>query len=415
MGFLHFTYDIIITLIVIYTVRHYVFTLNRLFGKQRHPYIDIDTAKWPTVTVLVAAHNEEVVIRNSLEALVQVNYPDDRIEVVVVNDRSKDKTGEIVEEFVKHYPQRVKHFDRKEGKPGKAPALKDACQNVKSDIIIVFDADYIPGKGLVKQLASPFFDPEVGLVMGRVVPINTGRNLLTRLLDMERAAGYQVDQQARMNMGLLPQYGGTVGGIRREMLDDVGGWLDNTLAEDTDITYRALLRGWKTIYQNRSECYEEVPETWPVRIKQIMRWAKGHNQSLWRYSGDVINNKNLEFAERLDAMLLLGIYMMPLAILLGWLIGLILFYSGDMRVYGGYLPMLAIVSYSVVGNTAAFFQISAAVYLDGGKNRMRLLPFNFFNFTISAMTVSYSVFSYVFQSKAKRGKWDKTERFRKAV
>ncbi|MFY0104485.1 hypothetical protein ABTP95_22220, partial [Acinetobacter baumannii] len=76
-------------------------------------------------------------------------------------------------------------------------------------------ADYLPARGLIKQLVAPFFDPEVGAIMGRVVPVNAGANLLTRLLDLERSGGYQVDQTARMNLGLVPQYGGTVGGIRR--------------------------------------------------------------------------------------------------------------------------------------------------------------------------------------------------------
>jgi hypothetical protein len=76
-----------------------------------------------------------------------------------------------------------------------------------------------------------------------------------------------------MNLGLVPQYGGTVGGIRRTALEHVGGWRDDTLAEDTDITFRLVLGGWNVVYQNRSECYEEVPETWPVRIAQIKRWA----------------------------------------------------------------------------------------------------------------------------------------------
>ncbi len=413
MDIAHIAYDIVIVLITVYTVRHYVFTLNRLYGKQRHPFVDIDTANWPTVTVLVAAHNEEAVISHSLEALVSVSYPQDRIRVVVVNDRSQDSTGEIIETYVKRYPDRIFHFNRKEGKPGKAAALKDATELVNSDVIVVFDADYIPGRGLIKQIVSPFFDPEIGLVMGRVVPINTGRNLLTRLLDMERAGGYQVDQQARMNMGLLPQYGGTVGGVRMATLRDVGGWLDNTLAEDTDLTYRALLRGWKTVYQNRSECYEEVPETWAVRIRQIIRWAKGHNQSLRRYTGEVMTSKNVRFAERLDALLLLGVYAMSSVILLGWVLGIYLFYMGDMKVFGGYLPILALISYSAVGNSAAFFEIAAAVYLDGGKNRLRLLPFNFFNFMISTLSVTRGIVTYALAKPGSREKWDKTQRFRK--
>lgn len=81
--------------------------------------------------------------------------------------------------------------------------------------MVVFDADYLPRPGLLKELVAPFFDPEVGAVMGRVVPQNADRNLLARLLDLERAGGYQVNQQARNNLGLVPQYGGTVGGSAR--------------------------------------------------------------------------------------------------------------------------------------------------------------------------------------------------------
>ncbi len=412
MGILHSLYDIIVTLIIIYTVRHYIFTFNRLHGKQRHPYIDIDTAVWPSVTVLVAAHNEESVIAHSLDALLAVQYPRDKITIVVVNDRSQDRTGEVVDEYAEKYPGFIFHFQRVQGKPGKAAALKDASKLLTSDIVIVFDADYTPGVGLIKQLTAPFFDPEVGLVMGRVVPMNTGKNLLTRLLDMERSGGYQVDQQARMNMGLVPQYGGTVGGVRRAVLEEVGGWRDDTLSEDTDITYRALLKGWKTVYQNRSECYEEVPETWPVRIRQIIRWAKGHNQSLFRYSASVINNNTLRLTERLDALLLLGVYVMSPIILAGWVIGMILFYKGEMLLYGGYLPFLALISYSSVGNTAAFFEIAAAVYLDGGKERLRLLPFNFFNFVISILSVTRGIVTHAFAKPAYREKWDKTVRFR---
>ena len=87
----------------------------------------------------------------------------------------------------------------------------------KGDVIIVFDADYLPPKGIIRDIAITFKDPEVGAVMGRVIPENSHRNFLTRVLDLERSGGYQVDQQARYNLGLLPQYGGTVGGFRKKI------------------------------------------------------------------------------------------------------------------------------------------------------------------------------------------------------
>src|ERR1700681_4676621 len=313
----------IVFLICIYTARHYWFTLNRLFGFQRHPYIDIDTASWPLVTVLVAAHNEEKVISNILSALTTVSYPEDRMLVIPVNDRSTDGTRAIIDDFVVRFPGRIQPFHRAGGKGGKAAALKDAMEFVETEVVLIFDADYIPGSGLIKQLVAPFFDPEVGGVMGRVVPLNVGTNLLTRLLDLERAGGYQVDQQARMNLRLVPQHGGTVAGVRLSALREVGGWNDDSLTEDTDLTFRLLLAGWQTVYQNRSECYEEVPETWSARIRQIMRWAKGHNQALGNYSLHLLFGKHrATLRERIDGALLLGVYAMAPVTLLGWALAL---------------------------------------------------------------------------------------------
>lgn len=410
---LHAVINVVILLISIYTLRHYIFTLNRLVGKQRHPYVDVDTSEWPTVEVLVAAHNEEQVIAHSMQALLNVDYPKDKIEIMVVNDRSKDKTAEIVDDFVARFPGRIVPYHREDGKPGKAAALKEAAETIKDkDIILVFDADYIPGRGLIKQLVAPFFDPEIGLVMGRVVPVNTGRNLLTRLLDMERSGGYQVDQQARMNMGLVPQFGGTVGGVRKTALEDIGGWHDDTLAEDTDMTYRALLKGWKTVYQNRSECYEEVPETWPARMRQIMRWAQGHNQAFFRYAPQVLSNRNVRFTERLDALLLLGVYAMSPVLLTGWIATVLLFYIGDSHLYGGSLTLLLLIAYATLGNFAAFFEMGSATYLDGTHKRIHLLPLNCLNFLISMFSISRATFGLVFRTR--EFTWDKTPRYRNA-
>ncbi|HXQ25408.1 MAG TPA: glycosyltransferase family 2 protein [Candidatus Acidoferrales bacterium] len=403
----------IVALISIYTGRHYGFTLNRLFGFQRHPYIDIDTAEWPDVTVLVAAHNEEKVITNILAALMAVNYPQEKMLVVPVNDRSTDRTREIIDKFSDEHPGRIRAFHRESGKGGKAAALKDAMQMVETEVILIFDADYIPGRGLIKQLVAPFFDPEVGGVMGRVVPLNVGTNLLTRLLDLERSGGYQVDQQARMNLRLVPQHGGTVAGVRRSALLEIGGWNDNSLTEDTDLTFRLLLAGWKTVYQNRSECYEEVPETWPVRIKQIMRWAKGHNQALVAYGFHLLFGKHRATPrERIDGVLLLGVYAMAPLTLIGWFLALALFYAGTAPLHG-VIALLAFTAYAATGNFAAFFEIAAAARLDYTRQRICLLPFLVLGFGVSIFSVSRAVISQLMAPlTGAQFHWDKTERFR---
>jgi cellulose synthase/poly-beta-1,6-N-acetylglucosamine synthase-like glycosyltransferase len=403
----------IVILISVYTARHYLFTLNRLFGFQRHPYIDIDTAVWPPVTVLVAAHNEEKVVAHILAALMGVNYPKDKMRVVPINDRSTDRTREIIDRFCEDHPGRIQPFHRTGGKGGKAAALKDAMEWVETEVILIFDADYIPGSGLIKQLVAPFFDPEVGGVMGRVVPLNVGTNLLTRLLDLERAGGYQVDQQARMNLRLVPQHGGTVAGVRLSALREIGGWNDNSLTEDTDLTYRLLLAGWKTVYQNRSECYEEVPETWQVRIKQIMRWAKGHNQVLAAYGLELLFGKHrATLRERIDGFWLLGVYAMAPLTLIAWLLALGLFYEGVAPLQG-VIALLAFTAYAATGNFAAFFEIAAAARLDYTRQRICLLPFLILGFVVSIFSVSRACVAQLMAPiTGAKFHWDKTERFR---
>ncbi len=403
-----YTFYAVIALVILYTIRHYAFALNRMFGRQRHPYLDVDTADWPHVTVLIPAQDEEGVIAAVLTALLEADYPADRMTIVAINDRSRDRTGKIIDEFQARYPGRVQALHRREGLAGKAAALQDAMQVVEDEVVLVFDADYVPGRNVVRQLVAPFFDPEVGAVMGRVVPHNVEQNLLTRLLDLERAGGYQVDQQARMNLHLTPQYGGTVGGIRKSALESIGGWRADSLAEDTDATLRLLVKGWKTVYQNRTECYEQVPSTWPMRIGQVGRWARGHNQALSRYFLALLRSPRASFAEKLDGVMLLNIYMMSPVLLLGWGVGTVLWYMGICK--PGLIVILLVTAYSTLGNFATFFEVSTAAYLDGSRGRIRLMPFLLLGFLVNLVSVTRATLAPLFSRQPREDvSWHRTD------
>lgn len=411
---MYYALVVIIIIISTYTVRHYLFTINRLFARQRHPYADIITAEWPAVTVLIPAHNEELVIEEILRSLMDVDYPADRLTIMPVNDRSTDRTAEIIDSFATRFPGVIVPFHRTEGKPGKAAALKAVSEQVTTEIQIIFDADYLPSRGILKQLVAPFFDEEVGAVMGRVIPLNSGKNCLTRLQGLERSGGYQVDQQARMNLGLVPQYGGTVGGVRRRALLEAGGWRDDTLTEDTDATYRLLMKGHLTIYQNGAECYEEVPEAWPERMRQIRRWAVGHNECFRRYAGPLADSDDLPggLLQKIDGLLLLGVYAVAPLVMIGWLLGLALFYLGYIPVHG-FIGILAVASYSALGNFAAFFEVASAVRLDGSRQRARMLPFLFGGFLVSSLSIIRSMLPrHLAPARNRAFAWDKTKRYR---
>lgn len=408
--------SLIVLVMLTYGVRQSVYALQRMFGGLRYPYAGLEQANWPNVTVFIAAHNEEQVIADSMQAMLKTDYPSDRLKVVVVNDRSSDGTAAIVNDYVRRHPDQIEAFHRSSGKPGKAAALKDAVRYTNGDIAIIFDADYTPGPTLIRQLVAPFLDPEVGAVMGRVVPRNVSTNLLTRLLDMERSAGYQVDQQARMSLSTVPQFGGTVGGVRLSAVESVGGWHDDVLAEDTDLTFRLLIGGWKTVYNNAAACYEEVPEEWSVRLRQLHRWAKGHNQVLLRHGLSLLSSTHISMRERIDGLLLLNIFLMQPLLLLGWLLVVALYYMNAAATLTLFIPSMVLVFYSALGGFSAFLQMAYAVLTDGHRARIRLLPFQLFNFWSGLPTATSALGSAVLcQFIHKELVWNKTVRYRKQV
>lgn len=406
---------IISFILLLYCLRHLLFTLNRLFTKPQNSYSEIMETNWPAVTILIPAHNEENVIADLLSALINVDYDQDRLQIIIINDRSTDATTSIVDGFVAKHPTLFTHFKRNSGEPGKSAALYDASSLVKHPVMLIFDADYVPGPFLIKQLVVPFFDPEVGTIMGRVVPGNVDKNLLTRLIDMDRAGGYQVNQQARESLSSIPQYGGTAGGVRTQALNEVGGWAPEFLADDTEMTFRLVINDWISVYQNKSECIELVPETWETRDNQIKRWAKGHNQVLFKYFRKVIFLQELSFWQRLDALLLLNIYLISPLLLSGWIFFILSYLLNIVPGSSTLLGFMIIVSITGLGNATFFYEIATALYLDNLRNvkgnRIRLIPFMFLSCFVSMITISRAFWEQITIDRFRKKKidWKRTE------
>jgi cellulose synthase/poly-beta-1,6-N-acetylglucosamine synthase-like glycosyltransferase len=402
-----------ILVLMAYAVRHHTFALYRISRKKSRDMMELVGFTAPTVTVLVPMHNEEAVAADVLQALVDCDYDWEKLEILAINDRSKDRTGEIINEFAAKYPV-IKALHRTEGNGGKGGALKFASPEAKGEILLLFDADYIPGRAMLKFLVAPFCDPEVGAVMGRVVPHNGGTSLLAGLLELERGAGYQVGQQARFDLGLTPQFGGTVGGVRASVLQAVGGWNVNSLTEDTDLTFRLLLRGWKVAYVNRAECYEEAPETWQVRSRQIRRWAMGHTECLHVFWKRWLFGKRLSRAEKIDGLFVLAWYWTAPILMLGWLASLVLFFTPQAHSTIPLLVALSFVGYQLFGNQATFLELGSAALLDGNRRRVVLLPLSIFNFFASTGAICQALLRYYVGGFFGSGPhyWHKTKRYR---
>jgi len=396
-----------------YTVRHFIFSINRSVGEQKLYYQDILDSDLPYVTVIVPMHNEELVAEHSMENIANTNYPKDRLEIIPIEDHSEDATLSILEQYSEKYDN-IHPYVRDTGARGKPVGMNEVMEFAHGDIIIVFDADYLPPKGIIRDIAISFLDPEVGAVMGRVIPSNVSSNLLTKLLDIERTGGYQIDQQARYNLNLVPQYGGTVGGFRRQVALDLGGFNPSIITEDTELTFKLYQQGWKVVYANRAECYEEAPETWHVRSRQVTRWARGHCQVFFKAFFGMIKSNYLKPIEKIDGILLLSIYFIPLIMLVGLFVSLALFFLGKMNLFTSVFIFILVASYSSFGNAAPFFQMGSGILLDGGHMRARLLPMLLFSFTFYLWFISKGAFLAIIDTIFKRvPEWQKTQRFRK--
>jgi cellulose synthase/poly-beta-1,6-N-acetylglucosamine synthase-like glycosyltransferase len=402
-----------LSILTLYAVRHYLLAISRLWSRRRWDLGELAGYYIPSVTVLVPMHNEEKVAEDILQALVESDYDPKKLEIIAIDDRSTDGTAGIIDAFAAENSV-VKALHRTTGNGGKPGALTFATQHAHGDIVLMFDADYIPGRAMLKRLVAPFCDPEVGAVMGRVVPHNVGDSVLAGLLSLERAAGYQVGQEAKHRLGLVPQFGGTVGGVRSSALRAVGGWNIDSLTEDTDLTCRFLLEGWKVAYVNRAECYEEVPHQWPLRRQQLTRWVIGHTQCFHRYCLPILLSRRLSVPEKVDSVMMLACYFTAPLMMVAWLSSLVLFFALGL----GGLTAIALAAYFAVyqlfANQATFFEIGTAAVLDGPGSRILLLPANLLNFFASTGAICSAIVRFYARSflGLGGGTWHKTPRSR---
>lgn len=395
-----------------YLVRHYVFALSVLYYRKGQPNYALHRISFkPTVSVLIAARNEESVLGRLLHRTTKLTYPKEKLEVIVINDASEDQTGKIAEDFSTMYS----FISAVHGEPslvgnGKPSALNEGLKRAKGEILICFDADYCPPNDIIEKLVEYFVDPEVGLVQGRVTVLNEPASLVSRLAAMERVGGYRVDQLARDKLGLVPQYGGTAGAVRKKFLEAIGGWDTNILAEDTDLTFQAYRAGFKVRYANDAECYEEAVEDWRSLWRQRHRWAKGHMQCFFKHFLPVLRNADMSLREKIDGVLVLSVYFLPILVTLSWFLGAVIFFLYPADWFESVWSVLPIFAFSGVGNFALFFEIGVGLYLDKRSRASWLMPTLFLSFLFNVIVCFKAFFDVVIAKAVGRDthEWTKT-------
>ncbi|MEM2080859.1 MAG: glycosyltransferase family 2 protein [Candidatus Bathyarchaeia archaeon] len=403
-------------LVTAYLVRHYIFTLAVLRKiKKPHSATCVAESKYePTVSILIPAHNEENVIGRLLQRICELTYPSDKLQIIVVDDASSDHTGQIAEEYSKRYERiTVLHRDKEDGGKGKPAALNFGLKHAKGEIVLCFDADYYPQRDIVEKLVKVFADPVVGAVQGRPVVLNEAQSVVTRLVTLERISGYRIDQEARDVLGLIPQFGGTVGGFRRRVMEELGGFDESILAEDTDLTFQIYLAGFKVRYASDAECYEEAVADWKAYWRQRHRWAQGHMQVCFKNALRVLKSKKLNLKEKLDGLLILHVYFLPVITLLAFFAGISLFILGASQFVSTLWLLMPLALYSFVGNFAPFFEVGIGAYLDGRTRIHWLLSLLLFVYLYNILICTKAFFDILASKMLGKNRvyWAKTHHF----
>ena len=271
----------------------------------------------PRVCILIPAHNEETVIQRTLEAMVKLEYPHDKLEILVINDGSSDKTGEIVERITKR-DSRVRCYNvpRGEGGRGKSRALNLGLKQTDAEVIAVYDADNQPLPDALKYLvAELLLHPDLGAVLGNFRTINKDRTWLTRFVSIETMSFQAILQAGRWALFKVATLPGTNFVIWKHLLDDLNGWDEDAITEDSELSIRVYMRGYKIKYIPFAVTLEQEPETISVWAKQRTRWVRGNNYVVGKFFKEIpqFQNKFLAF-EVLYLLLLYYIFLFAIGV-----------------------------------------------------------------------------------------------------
>ncbi|MDP4997687.1 MAG: glycosyltransferase family 2 protein [Saprospiraceae bacterium] len=272
-------YGLSLVYVTVYCLIQFDLLLHYLKKEPRSAQQDPQTnqAILPFVTIQLPLYNEKYVVERLLDAVAAMDYPTDRFEIHVLDD-STDETLEVVQAKVAHYRSKgiqIAQITRSDRTGYKAGALRDALPLAKGDFVAIFDADFLPDPGFLRQTLPHFQDPTTGVVQTRWEHLNEDYSLITQMQALQLNVHFTIEQTGRMKGGYLLQFNGTAGVWRKSCIADAGGWEADTLTEDLDLSIRAQLKGWKIVYLEGVGSPAELPAEMNSFRSQQFRWMKG--------------------------------------------------------------------------------------------------------------------------------------------
>src|SRR3954452_5843070 len=334
-------YFVVLVLLATYGIHRYA--LVYLYYKNKKNRTTEPAQKFsemPRVTVQLPIFNEQFVIDRLLPAVCRLDYPREKLEIQVLDD-STDETVAVARGLVEHYSAQgcpITYHHRTNRAGYKAGALHEGMKSATGEYIAIFDADFVPPPDFLQRTIHHFTGENIGMVQTRWTHINRNYSFLTEVEAILLDGHFVLEHSGRARSNVFFNFNGTAGVWRRAAIEAAGGWQHDTLTEDTDLSYRAQLKGWKFIYLQDVECPAELPVEMTAFKTQQARWAKGLIQTAKKILPNVMKSDQ-PFRVKAEAwyhltanlsyplMIILSVLMMPAMII---------------RFYQGYYQMLMI-------------------------------------------------------------------------
>jgi cellulose synthase/poly-beta-1,6-N-acetylglucosamine synthase-like glycosyltransferase len=370
-------YFLILGVLAAYGIHRY--WLVYCYSKHRAnvPAKPAEPATWPNVTIQLPIFNERYVVERLVEAISRLDYPSSLLEVQLLDD-STDETQAVACACVERYRAlglQIHYLHRTNREGYKAGALAEGLKSATGEFVAIFDADFQPSPDFLRLTLPYFSDPNLAMAQTRWTYLNRDYSALTEVESILLDGHFVIEHGARARSGRFFNFNGTAGVWRRKAIDDSGGWQHDTLTEDTDLSYRAQLRGWRFIYLPDIECPSELPVEMNAFKAQQARWAKGLMQTAKKILPRVLR-ADLPFGIKSEAFFhLTANISYPLMVLLSTLLlpaMIVRFYQGWLQMLLIDLPLFLASSCSISG---FYLTAQRALYPKSWTRKIVYLPF----------------------------------------
>jgi cellulose synthase/poly-beta-1,6-N-acetylglucosamine synthase-like glycosyltransferase len=360
-----------------------------------------EVKKPPAFSIIVAVKNEEKVIGRLLDALSKLSYPANRMEIIIVEDGSTDKTFNVCLEHARNSQLRLRilHKPVSNGKPS---ALNYGTKHAKGEIVGFLDADSVPPSDLLLNTCKYFEDPEVTAVQGRTLSINSEENMFTKFISYEDAVWCEAYLRGRDVLGLFVHLKGSCQFIRRDALVKLNGFDENVLSEDMEFSVRLAAAGHKTRYGPDVRCWQENPADLKQMFRQRTRWLRGTMEIALKHGKLMTkpNKKNIDVE-----MTLFG----PFILITSFVTYLLSFYALFVPLAPDFLWQ-ATMQFTMIVTTSTLFVCGLAlIYVSKLKKLTDVLwfPFIYFYWSLQTFMAIYSLLLILLRRPRE---WVKTEK-----